>query len=149
VGNSGNFEHRFHYRFLALGWLPMVLAALGALIDEKRSLGFTIWRSACRSAGLSIGSIAAFTIELLPTAVAGALVGGLLVLLGGVVSRASLAPAALAAHTGCLLGMPAGLLICASSLPLPVSLAGEAAITTAGTLLVWRALRAPVCCTSR
>lgn len=141
---------KFDYRFMALAWLPMVLGALGALIDERRALGFTIWRSACRSAGLSLGSIATFTLELLPTAVSGALAGGLLVLLGGLVSRAAQAPAALAAHTGCLLGMPAGLLICASSLPLPLSLAGEAAITAAGTLLVWRALRTPEpCCTSQ
>lgn len=141
---------KFDYRFMALAWLPMVLGALGALIDERRALGFTIWRSACRSAGLSLGSIATFTLELLPTAVSGALAGGLLVLLGGLVSRAAQAPAALAAHTGCLLGMPAGLLICASSLPLPLSLAGEAAITAAGTLLVWRALRRPEpCCASQ
>jgi hypothetical protein len=42
------------------------------------------------------------------------------------------------------------LLICATNLPLPLSLAGEAAITAGGTLLVWRALRTPQsCCASQ
>ena len=39
-----------------------------ALFDERRNLGFSNWRSACRAAGLTFTSIAVFTFELLPCA---------------------------------------------------------------------------------
>lgn len=126
-------------RFVALAWLPMGLAVLGALLDERRGLGYTIWRAACRSSGSSVRSIATFTLELLPTAVIGALLGGLILLAVGGSNRAHLAHGSLAAHLGCAIAMPAGLALCASPLPMSVSLMTE--ITLAG-LLTWGALSA-------
>jgi hypothetical protein len=121
---------------LALAWLPMGCATLGALLDERRALGFTIWRSACRAAGFSLQSVAGFTLELLPTAVIGALVGGLIVLAAGV-QRHTCARGALAAHAGCVVAMPVGLLLCASAWPWQMSLAAEVALTALTTLFVW------------
>ena len=54
-------------------------AAVGALIDERLHLGFTNWRSACRASGISFASLFHFTLELLPNAVIGGLLGALLV----------------------------------------------------------------------
>jgi len=108
-----------------LSWLPMALASLGAWLDERRALGFTIWREACRAGGISWPSLATFTLELLPTAVIGALLGGLLVLCVGARGRPAGARGALAAHAGCALAMPIGVLLCASSLPWPLTLAAE------------------------
>jgi hypothetical protein len=126
-------------RFVALAWLPMGLAALGALLDERRGLGYTIWRAACRSTGFSFRSIATFTLELLPTAVIGALLGGTILLAVGSLNRARHAHGSLAAHLGCAIAMPAGLALCASPLPMSASLVME--LTLAG-LLTWGALHA-------
>ena len=63
--------------------LPMTLALAGACIDERAHLGFSNWRSACRAAGLPLSSLLSFTLELLPTAVLGALVGGIAVQISG------------------------------------------------------------------
>jgi hypothetical protein len=119
---------------LLLAWLPMGLATLGAWLDERRALGFTIWRGACRASGISLASIATFTLELLPTAVIGALLGGVLVLALG--QRAG-ARDALAAHAGCVLAMPAGLLLCASAWPWPLTLAAEAALAALVAAGMW------------
>jgi hypothetical protein len=91
-------------------------------------LGFTTWQSACRSVGISPRSLLVFTVELLPTAVIGALAGGLLVQLGGVLARGRCrgAQSALAAHGGCVLGMLAGLVFCALGLSWPIAAAAEA-----------------------
>jgi len=113
---------------LLLAWLPTGLAAFGAWLDESRALGFTIWRSVCRASGISLPSIATFTLELIPTAVIGALAGGLLVLVTGACDRPERARDALAAHAGCGLVMPLGLLLCASAWPWPLTLAAEAGL---------------------
>ena len=122
---------------LILAWLPMALATLGAWVDERRALGFTIWRDACRVAGISASSIATFTFELLPTAIVGALLGGLLVLASGWWAHGPRARAALAAHAGCMAAMPVGLLLCASALPWPLTLAAEATLAALAAALVW------------
>jgi hypothetical protein len=127
-------------KFIALALLPMAFGTLGALLDERRALGFTLWRSACRAAGLSPGSILAFTLELLPSGVAGVLLGGLAVLAGGVLMPARDARGVVAAHAGCALGMPAALMLCALSWPVSAAMLADAAITALATLLVWRAL---------
>jgi len=129
-------------RFLALASLPMMLASFGALLDEHRALGFTIWRSACRASGLSLPSIAAFTLELLPLAVIGALLGGLIVLAGGFIQGGRNAHGSLAAHVGCAIAMPAGLVLCAAALPLPATLVMEVTLAALATLCARGLLRA-------
>jgi hypothetical protein len=129
-------------QFALLAGLPMGLAALGALLDERRSLGLTLWRSACRASGFSLRSLAIFTLELLPLAVIGALLGGLIVIAGGVAGRARDAHGALAAHLGCAAAMPLGLLLCASALPAVATLVMEVTIAGMATLLALRLLRA-------
>jgi len=124
-------------KVLLLAWLPMGIAVLGAWIDEQRALGVTNWRSACRASGISVQSVAAFTLELLPTAVIGALLGGLLVLAAGLRDTRPRARNALAAHMGCLAAMPLGLLLCASALPWPLTLLTELALTAMAAFVVW------------
>jgi hypothetical protein len=126
----------------------MASGVLGTLIDEQRALGFTVWRAACRTAGFSPGSIATFTLDLLPNGVLGALLGALIVLMGGLGATRAQAGGALAAHSGCLLAMPAGVMLCATGWPLPLTLAAELALTIAVTLLVWNLLR-PRCRSAR
>lgn len=130
---------------LMLACVPTGFAALGAWLDERRALGFTVWRSACRAAGLSPASIATFTLELVPTAVIGVLLGGLIVLLAGFSRRPASARGAFAAHAGCVIAMPAGLLLCASASPWPLMLvadAGLAALVAAGVWWVTRIRKA-------
>lgn len=122
---------------LCLAGLPMVLATVGAWLDERRALGYTIWRSACRAAGISLPSLVNFTLELLPSAVIGALLGGLLVLTVGLREHRRLGRGALAAHVGCAVAMPAGLLLCASAWPVPLTLAAELALTALVAAVVW------------
>jgi hypothetical protein len=107
----------------------MAAALAGASVDERLRLGVTVWRSACRSSGLAPGSVIAFTLELLPCAVIGALIGGLVVL--AFAARAASADSmrrSLAAHLGCAVTMPVGVLLCAIALPLPLMLAADAAL---------------------
>ena len=122
---------------LLLAWLPTGLAAFGAWLDEWRALGFTIWRGACRASGFSLSSIARFTLELLPTAVIGALLGGLLVLAVAAGNPGARARGSLAAHAGCAIAMPIGLVLCATAWPWPLTLAAELAIASLATLGVW------------
>jgi hypothetical protein len=122
---------------LMLASLPMGFAVLGAWLDERRALGFTVWRSACRASGLSPSSLATFTLELMPTAVIGVLLGGLIVLLAGFGRRRSSARDAVAAHAGCVIAMPAGVLLCASTLPWPLMLAAEGALAALAAAGVW------------
>lgn len=122
---------------LFLAWLPMACAALGACLDERRAMGFTIWRGACRAAGLSLHSVATFTLELLPAGVIGALLGGLFVLAVGVSRRGTYARGAFAAHAGCIVAMPVGVLLCASAWPWPLTLATEVALTALAAGGAW------------
>src|SRR5688572_12952036 len=101
-------------RAAALALLPMAFAAAGAWIDERTHLGFSNWRSACRASGLRVESLVAFTLDLLPTALIGALFGSVVlhVITAAMWFRAGGARMTLAAHGGCLLGMTVGLLLC-------------------------------------
>jgi len=123
-----------------LALFPMAMAVAGAALDQRDHLGFTLWRSACRSAGLTPASIMTFTLQLLPGAVIGALLGGLLVLCFGIFLRrsAGLAGISLAAHAGCLLGMVAGMLLCMALLPPALMLAVEPLLAGAVAAWLWR-----------
>jgi len=114
------------------------LSAVGAMLDEAHHLGFTNWQSACRGAGVSFGSLIYFTLELLPAAVIGALCGGLLLQVLAFQLRAQTHHAAncLAAHLGCVLTMPVGLLLCALAWPVAAMLLADVALAVAGALLV-------------
>ena len=114
-------------RTTLLAPLPMLLALVGAFMDERHHTGISNWSSACRASGLSLRSVGVFTVELLPTAIVGGLLGALLVLMPGILARRrrGLAHASLATHAGCMVAMPAGLLLCASGLSLAPMLAAE------------------------
>ena len=113
-----------------------LFALAGGWLDERDHLGFTTWRSACRAAGLSLGSLFDFTLELLPSAVIGALCGGLLMQLLALPHRTRHAREILATHAGCALTMPAGLVLCAGAFPLPLMLFGDVALAMAGAWLL-------------
>ncbi len=131
-------------RIVALSMLPMGGALAGACVDERLDFGYTIWRASCRASGFAVRSVMEFTLQLLPCAVIGALIGGLVVLALALRTRhAPRAHESLAAHAGCVLAMPVGLVLCALALPLPLMLAAEAAIAAAATLVVLRALDVP------
>jgi hypothetical protein len=101
-----------------LALLPMGLGAVGAWFDQRHHLGISVWRSACRTAGLTPASFLGFTLQLLPSAVIGVLLGGLVVqLLGLRPAHRACARSSLAAHFGCLLAMVAGMLLCTLLLP--------------------------------
>jgi hypothetical protein len=125
-----------------LALLPMLGAVLGAWLDERHHAGFSQWRSACRAAGLSLNSLAAFTWQLLPGALAGALVGGLALQMLAITWRGDRlsARAGLAAHLGCTLAMPLGILLCALALPLGVTLVTEALLAALAGVLLLRVL---------
>src|SRR5262245_40492926 len=91
--------------------IPMALGLAGACFDERTRLGFSAWRTACRDGGLTLASLLTFTLQLLPTAVAGVLLGAFAVSIAGIV-RADVRAAALAGHGGCVLGMAAGVPLC-------------------------------------
>src|SRR5829696_891245 len=114
-------------RLVGLAAISPAGAVIGGFIDERTHLGFTNWRAACRASGISWVSLLHFTLELLPTAIVGALSGGLIVLAIGFFTRhRSRGPAAcLAAHLGCVIVMPLGLLLCAIAMPVPAMLSTE------------------------
>lgn len=127
----------------ALALLPMAAALAGAALDERLRLGVTVWRSACRSSGMALRSVFEFTIELLPCAVAGALIGGLVVL-AFALRGASVTSVrrSLAAHLGCAVTMPIGVLLCAIALPLPLMLAADVVLAGSAALVMSWALDA-------
>lgn len=124
----------------ALALLPMLLAILGAALDEQRNLGFSNWRSACRSAGFSLPSLLTFTLELMPMAVLGLLIGGVGVQAVGICLRHSRGAAAgsLAAHGACGIGMVLGLPLCALPLSVPWLLGAELLLTVLAAMLLDR-----------
>ena len=125
---------------VTLALVPMLLALLGVVIDERSHLGYSAWLSACRAAGPTFTSLVVFTLELLPTAVAGMLTGGLLVQLAGVWFRHHRwgAASALAAHGGCVFGMTGGLLLCTLTLPLPLMLGAEVLLAALAAAWLFR-----------
>jgi len=127
-------------RLAALAAVSPAGALIGGMLDERDHLGFTNWRSACRSSGISLASLANFTLELLPTAVIGALSGALLVQALAFALRHDPARAGqcLAAHLGCALAMPFGLLLCALALPVSLMLLVEIALAVLAALLLQR-----------
>ena len=114
-------------RLATLSALPMVGAVAGAALDERMNLGFTAWRSACRAVGVNIASLVSFTWQLLPWALTGLLLGAAGLLVYGAVQRRCCAQQCLAAHAGCVLSLPLGLWLCASSLPLAITMLAEIA----------------------
>jgi len=105
---------------IGLAVVPVACALGGVALDEYWQLGYTNWLSACRNGPVSLASLAWFTLELMPSAVIGLLLGGLAVQLIGLSlrHRPVMLQASLAAHAGCALGMAAGLLLCTLALPL-------------------------------
>jgi hypothetical protein len=127
---------------LPLAAIPSLGAFAGGWLDERAHLGFTNWRGACRAAGLAPASLIHFTKELLPTAIAGTLLGGLLLLgLGFALrNRDDLAHACAAAHVGCALAMPLAFLLCALALPVGAMFAVDALLAACAAALVLRFL---------
>jgi hypothetical protein len=135
------FEGRMPAALLAL--VPMMCAFAGVYIDERLSLGYSAWISACRAAGWSLASLVTFSWELLPAGIIGALTGGLIVQLAGVLlrHRDCGADTALAAHAGCVSAMTIGLLLCTLSLPLPLTMAVEAVVAAASAVWLFSNIR--------
>ncbi len=120
-------------RLAGLAGISPACALLGGMFDERAHLGFTSWLSACRASGISIRSLSYFTLELLPTAVTGALFGGLVLLVMAFLSRhrRGTAECHLAAHAGCAVAMPLGLILCALAFPVPVMFAADVVLAVA------------------
>lgn len=134
------FESRA--RIALLAFLPTLAAAAGAAVDESARLGFTTWRSACRTDGVSLVSVMQFTWQLLPNAILGALLGGFVVVCLGILWRhQARATECVAAHLGCVLAMPLGLLACALAFPVALMPFADAALGATVSLLLWKALR--------
>jgi hypothetical protein len=129
-------------RFVAflLALIPSLGALAGGWLDERAHLGFTNWRSACRASGLSARSLLHFTLELLPMAIVGVLLGGLIVLGIGMFLRLrpEIARACTAVHLGCAFVMPFSLWVCASALPVGLMFAIDVALVAGVALLVLR-----------
>lgn len=124
----GNFSRSA--RLAGLAAIAPACAVLGGLIDERVHLGFTNWRSACRASGISVSSLFHFTLQLLPTAVVGALLGTLLLQLLAFQARRQpdRRDECMAAHFGCAIAMPLGLLVCALAMPVAWMLVVEVAM---------------------
>ena len=116
----------------------MLGAAAGAALDERHHQGFTTWRAACRGAGLRLSTLVEFTLQLLPLAVIGLLLGGLVVLAAGALMRDRHARLCVAAHAGCAVTLPLALILCAF-LPPALMLAIDAILATlaAAVVLMW------------
>lgn len=129
-----------HLRAALLALLPMAFALAGGWADERLHSGFTNWSSACRAQGLTFTSLFTFTVELLPTAIIGALVGGLVLQFVGaaLLPGRDAARVTLAAHAGCAFAMTAGLLLCAWIPRVPLMLGVEGVLATGTALLLCR-----------
>jgi len=127
----------------------MAGALAGVVLDERQNFGYTHWLSACRDSGLTLTSLVVFTFELLPTGIIGLLLGGSAVQILGVLLRRN--PCAvqvtLAAHSGCVIAMAAGLLLCtlsvAQSIPIgfPWLLGAEALLAVLAATWLLRRIR--------
>jgi hypothetical protein len=131
---------------MVLALIPSIGAFAGGWLDERAHLGFTNWRSACRGAGLSPRSLLHFTQELLPAAIVGVLIGGLVLLCVGVALR--FRPVAVrdcaATHLGCALAMPLGLVLCTISLPVGAVFTIDVVLAACAAALAVRWLPLPV-----
>ena len=141
-------QSRSRLRAVVLAMVPMLLGLAGAAADQWTRLGFSSWRAACREAGLTLGSLLTFTVQLLPTAVAGLLTGGLIVLMAGVIRRHRHdGTVALAAHGGCIVGMTVALPLCvltpALPLAVPLMIVAEALLTAASAWFLFALLQRP------
>src|ERR1044072_2139489 len=118
---------RHEWRAAALALVPMALALVGLYLDERAHFGYSNWRSACRGAGFDVAALVTFTIDLMPRAALGALLGVMLVqALGAALWREGGAARAIcAAHAGCASGMSAMLLLCAWLPTVPLMIAVE------------------------
>jgi hypothetical protein len=128
-----------HYvQTASLALLPMASGALGAVADERLHLGFSNWRSACRAGGLTLESLVIFTLDLLPLALVGMLLGAVAMQFMSAVFwfRRGGPRMALAAHGGCALGMTSGLLLCTQLSSVPLMLGTELAVTIGVALLL-------------
>lgn len=138
-------------RVVLLALLPMLFGAAGAWLDERSHLGFSNWRSACRAGGFTLESLVIFTLDLLPTALIGMVLGAVAMQFASAAwwFRDGGPRAALAAHGGCALGMAAGLVLCTQFSSVPLMLATELTVTVAvAALLCVPAARKPRCATS-
>jgi hypothetical protein len=122
--------------------LPMLGAIAGAACDERHHLGFTTWRTVCRSTQVNIPTLVDFTLQLLPWAVIGLLLGGLAVLAVGVLLRRRFADTCVAAHASCAVTLPAMLVLCAF-LPPAWTLAADAVLATLAAWLLLALVRTP------
>jgi hypothetical protein len=122
--------------------LPTLGGVVGALIDERRHLGFTNWRAACRAAGPSLQSFIVFTRELLPSAIVAMLAGAFLVVLIGIVARRAdgAARTCFAAHLGCFLSLPLMLATCMIAPAPAVMLFADVAFAALAAILVLRVI---------
>lgn len=120
----------------------MLGAAAGAALDERHHQGFTTWRAACRGAGLRISTLVEFTLQLLPLAVIGLLLGGLVILAAGALMGDRHARLCVAAHAGCAVTLPVALILCAF-LPPALMLAIDAILATLAAVVVMIWLRTP------
>ncbi len=118
----------------------MLGAIAGATLDERLRLGYTTWRTACRSAGLRIPVLVEFTVQLLPLALIGLLAGGLVVLLAGSMSARHQAHASLAAHLACAMSLPVAVVLCAV-LPPVLMLVADALLATLAACAVFLMMR--------
>jgi len=136
-------SHRDYFTCIGLALVPMACALVGVALDEHWRLGYSNWLSACRTRGVSVSSVAGFTLQLLPLGVIGLLLGGLVVQGVGIGLRRNrpMIQASLAAHSGCLLGMGAGLLLCTLTLPLPWMLGAEAVFAAIAAAWLFRRIR--------
>lgn len=128
---------RREWHAAALALVPMALALVGLCLDERAQFGYSNWLGACRAAGFDVGSLITFTVDLLPRASLGALLGVMLIpALGAALWRDGAPRAIFAAHAGCALGMAAMLLVCAWLPSLPLMLGVEALLAAGTTLLL-------------
>src|SRR4029078_8501251 len=66
---------RHEWRAAAVALVPMALALVGLCLDERAHFGYSNWRSACRATGFDVPALITFTIDLLPRAAFGVLLG--------------------------------------------------------------------------
>lgn len=137
---SSSINRSVPFSAAVLAVLPTLGLLGGALLDERRNLGFTNWAAACRADGATLQSILVFTRELLPSAIVGLLVGGLLILLAAIITRhnSQSTRSCLAAHLGCVAAMPLMLPVCVLALPPAVTLLADALLAVLATVFALR-----------